>query len=151
MIVDVIENSSAYESLHPLFKAAFAFLKDSRNHTAADGRADIMGDKLFALTQSYETKPPQDGRHEAHRNYIDIQFIAGGEEEIGYAPLADLHTVTEYAPESDAGFYDGACSLVKMRKGMFAIFFPADAHMPCRHTSQSSAVKKIVVKVAASY
>ncbi len=151
MIVDTIENSLVYENLHPLFKAAFAFLKDSQDHTSANGRVDIASNDLFALPQSYETKPLQGGLYEAHRNYIDIQFIAEGEEVIGYAPLADLRTVTEYAPENDAGFYAGAGSLINMRKGMFAVFFPDDAHMPCRHTSQSSTVKKIVIKVAASY
>ncbi len=151
MIVDVIENSAAYESLHPLFKSAFAFLKDSRNHTAADGRTELSGDSLFALTQSYKTKPVQEGRHEAHRKYIDIQFIADGEESIGYAPLSDLKNVTQFDPEIDAGFYEGACSLIKMRKGMFAVFFPEDAHMPCRQTDKSASVKKIVLKVAVSY
>ncbi|MDD4101363.1 MAG: YhcH/YjgK/YiaL family protein [Kiritimatiellae bacterium] len=151
MIVDVIENSTAYESIHPLFKSAFAFLKDSRNHSAEDGRTDISGDKLFALTQSYETKPAHDGRHEAHRNYIDIQFIAAGEEVIGYAPLADLQTVTEFDPKSDAGFYEGPHTLIKLRRGMFAVFFPQDAHMPCRHIDKSASVKKIVLKVAVSY
>lgn len=151
MIVDVIENSAAYENLHPLFKPAFAFLKDSANHTAADGRTELCGDKLFALTQSYETKPAQDGRHEAHRKYIDIQFIADGDESIGYAPLADLQIVTEFDPKIDAGFYEGTSSLVTLRKGMFAVFFPGDAHMPCRHTGKSASVKKIVIKVAVSY
>lgn len=151
MVVDMIGNSAVYETLHPLFKSAFAFLKDGRNHTAADGRTEIAGGKLFALTQSYETKPLQDGLLEAHRNHVDIQFIAEGEEEIGYAPLADLQTVNEFNPETDAGFYKGDCSLIKLRQGMFAIFFPEDAHMPCRHTCKSSSVKKIVMKVAVSY
>jgi biofilm protein TabA len=151
MVVDVIGNSAAYENLHPLFKSAFAYLKDSRNHTAANGRTEIAGDKLFALTQSYETKPLKDGLLEAHRHHVDIQFIAEGEEEIGYAPLADLQTVTAFNPETDAGFYMGDCSLVKLRKGMFAIFFPEDAHMPCRHTRKSSSVRKIVLKVAVSH
>jgi len=87
MIIDSLENSSRYECLHPRFKAALEFLKRPDIEATPIGRLELDGALLFALTQEYETKPIHDGKLEAHKKYIDIQFIVSGEEFIGYAPL----------------------------------------------------------------
>ena len=148
MIVDTLAQAFRYEPLHAGFKAAFDFLRDTDLRSLADGRTEIDGDRLFALTQSYETKPVADGKLEAHRKYIDIQFIVSGEEYIGYAPLDDQPESTPFDVEKDIGFYHGdADCFVKLSAGMFAIFFPHDAHLPGRYLAVSSQVKKVVLKV----
>ena len=150
MVIDTLENSSRYENLHPRFKAAFAFLKRSDISTLALGRTEIEGSSLFALTQEYETKPIQEGKLEAHKKFIDIQLILEGEEFMGYAPLAEQTVAKPFDPDKDIGFYDGEAWFTRFRKGMFAIFFPQDAHLPGRHSDKPSKVKKIVLKIELS-
>ena len=147
MIIDTLEQAARYESLHPQFKAAFDFLRNTELLSLADGRTEIDGDRLFALTQSYETKPIDGGKLEAHRKYIDIQFIISGEEYIGYAPFESQSPVEPFSVEKDIGFYHGDASFSRLTAGMFAIFYPHDAHLPSRYLAASAHVKKVVLKV----
>lgn len=150
MIIDSLENVNRYTSLHPRFKAAFDFLKRPDLGTIALGRVDLDGTALFAIIQEYMTKPIKEGKLEAHRKYIDIQFILEGEELIGYAPFGGQPVSKAFDTEKDIGFYEGEAWFTLLRKGMFAILFPQDAHLPGRQTDQPKHVKKIVLKVAVS-
>ena len=150
MVIDTLDHSSSYENLHPRFKAAFAFLKRPDIATVALGRTDIDGNSLYALVQEYETKPIQEGKLEAHKKYVDIQMILEGEEFMGYAPLGGQTATKPFDPDKDIGFFDGEAWFTRFRKGMFAIFFPQDAHLPGRYTEKPSAVKKIVLKIQLS-
>jgi len=147
MIIDTLAQASCYEPLHAGFKAAFDFLRDTDLSSLAQGRTEIDGDRLFALTQSYETRSVAGGKLEAHRKYIDIQFIVSGEEHIGYAPLGDQPASAPFDTGKDIGFYHGDAGFVKLSAGMFAVFFPHDAHLPGRHLGVPSQVKKVVLKV----
>ena len=147
MIVDTLDRAPLYEPLHPRFKAAFDFLRDTDLLALPPGRTEIDGDNLFALTQSYETQPIQGGTLEAHRKYIDIQVVISGEEYIGYAPLADQPPVDAFDTEKDIGFYQGGGSFIRISAGMFAVFYPPDAHLPGRHIETPAHVKKVVLKV----
>jgi len=148
MVIDTLENSKRYEALHPLFKTAFEFLKRPCIDSVPVGRTELEGSKLFALVQEYETKPANEGKIEAHRQYIDIQFILEGEEFMGYAPLDELAPAQPFDATKDFGLYDGKACLTRVRKGMFAIFFPQDGHLPGRCGETPSHVKKIVLKIA---
>jgi YhcH/YjgK/YiaL family protein len=148
MVIDTLENCTRYETLHPRFKAAFDFLKRPGIDATPVGRLELDGALLFALTQAYETKPIQEGRLEAHKKYIDIQFVVSGEEFIGYAPLNNQAVAKPFDAEKDIAFYDGEAWFTLLRKGMFAIFFPQDAHLPGRYTEKTAQVKKIVLKIA---
>ncbi|MCL1920279.1 MAG: YhcH/YjgK/YiaL family protein [Kiritimatiellaeota bacterium] len=149
MIIDTLTQASRYEALHPRFKAAFDFLRGTGLQSLAPGRTEIDGDDLFALTQAYETQPAQGGKLEAHRTYIDIQFVISGEELIGYAPLQGQPPAGPFDAEKDIGFYHGDASFTKLSAGMFAILFPHDAHLPARHLTTPAHVTKTVLKVRA--
>jgi YhcH/YjgK/YiaL family protein len=101
------------------------------------------------MIQRYPTRNKQDMLFEAHKDYIDIQAIIDGEETIGHALTETLKDVVEpYKPDvvkySDPQMF----TEVKLAKGMFAIFYPDDAHKPCYdyHDGKSN-VHKLVVKV----
>jgi len=148
MIVDTLAQAARYADIHPRFQAAFDFLQKTNWESVADGRIEIQGKDLFALIQRYETKPLCEAKLEAHRLYIDIQFIISGEEAIGYAPLADQKETTPFNSEKDIGFYAGRASFTRLEKGMFAIYFPHDAHAPGRFLETPCAVRKAVLKIA---
>ena len=65
------------------------------------GKIPIQGDQVFALVQDNTTKPRAQGTWEAHRKYIDVQFLTAGVEEIGYANIKRKAGVLPILP---AGF-----------------------------------------------
>jgi YhcH/YjgK/YiaL family protein len=145
MIIDTLDNARLYENLHPLFAAGFEWVR-AAGADLAPGRFELDGG-MYALVQAYESKPVEGALFEAHRKFIDIQYILSGEETIYYAPLARLDA-GEYQPEKDYLPLTGAGMPLALRAGDFAVFFPADAHLPGRvSASGPSPVKKIVIKV----
>jgi YhcH/YjgK/YiaL family protein len=102
------------------------------------------------VVQRYRPKPPAEARWEAHRQYIDVQFLAGGVERIGYAPLGEaLSVVQAYDAQKDVVFFAAAGDFVTVPAGSFAIFWPTDVHAPCLAGEASPAtveVCKVVVK-----
>ena len=148
MILDTLDHANPYESLHPGFAAAFAFLRRPDLGGKADGRHAINGERVYALLQTYDTRPWADGFLEVHRRFIDIQFLLAGEEQIGYAPLAGQPVREAYREDKDIAFLDGAAEPLRLRPGVFAVFFPHDAHMPGRAVGAPARVRKAVVKVA---
>lgn len=148
MILDQLSHSAVYESLHPAFAAAFAFLRRPDLATLSEGRHMLDGDRLYAIVQEYDTRPLAGGLLEVHRRYIDIQFVVSGEELIGYAALADQTVKEPYQDAKDIAFLAGAADPIPLHQGQFAIFYPHDAHMPGRTVGAPARVRKIVVKVA---
>ena len=148
MIVDTLQNADRYLGIHPLFKAAFDFLRDTDLAALPDGSIELAAPKrLFANISTYLTKPVEWGKMEAHRRYIDIQCVAAGEEQIGWVPLDGQLEATPFDPDSDIGFYEGETSLVTIRPGQFMVLFPGEGHLPCRAIGDPVHVKKIVLKV----
>jgi YhcH/YjgK/YiaL family protein len=127
--------------------AGFHFLQTADLAAAAPGRIDIDGDNVFALVQAYNSKPMEQGFWEAHRKYIDIQYVVSGEEKMGYANLSQLNA-SEYDAAKDFLPLHGNGSFIRLSAGMFTLFMPADAHMPGMAVDEPSAVKKVVVKIA---
>ena len=114
-----------------------------------DGRVEVEGTRIIAMPQGYLTRPAEQCRWEAHRKYIDIQYIVAGAEKMGWAPVASLVADGAFDEAKDVGFYTGTGDLLTVRAGMFAIFLPQDGHMPCMHPAgQAQQVRKIVMKVA---
>lgn len=149
MIADTINNSELYKNLSPLIKKGFDYIKQTDFSKMELGKYLIEGDALFALFQEYETKDINDCKLEAHKKYIDIQFILSGRELIGVTPLTDQLPSKEYNADDDYALYDNiSSSMIKLESGDFAIFFPTDLHMPClKIDNRSEKVKKVVIKV----
>lgn len=150
MIIDKIKNAKTYINLSPRLTTALEFLAKADFSKKENGRYDIDGDNIYYLVQRYATKPIEEGRLEAHKKYIDIQFVAQGEENMGYCTVYDgLAIETPYNMEKDVMFYKrpDKLSFVGLYKGMFSVLFPDDAHMPQRQIKGPSEVLKVVVKV----
>jgi YhcH/YjgK/YiaL family protein len=149
MVHDHISNASHYAFPNALLQKGLDFLRSSDAASMQIGRIDLVGDQLFAMMQEYFTRPEKDCFWEAHRKYIDIQYICAGVEEIGYAPLDSLKVIEPYDAAKDFAKLAGDGSILRIPAGMFAIFFPHDAHKPCMAPDGVGApVRKIVVKVA---
>jgi biofilm protein TabA len=150
MIFDTLAHSARYETLHPLFPKTFAFLR-TVDGTQAVGRHDLEGDACFALVQTYATKPLDQALFEAHRRYIDVQFVQSGRETILWAPLSSMQEQTmAYDETKDAALWKQVpdSTSLHLSPGHFAILFPQDAHAPGVVWEKAEPVFKVVVKVA---
>lgn len=113
-----------------------------------DGRHEI-DEHNYVIVSTYTVEPPQDRRPEAHKEYIDIQFIIEGEELIGYADHSQAGRLKEQIPERDLYFYESVANetFLKVTAGSYAVFYPWDIHRPNCQSVAGSKVRKAVVKV----
>lgn len=146
MIIDKIENIEIYKNLNSKIAKSLEYLKNTDFSKIENGRYDLEED-VFAIVQEYNSKPLENNKLEAHKVYTDIQYIAEGCEKIGYETLDKLTISEEYDEKRDILFYKEQGELFTINKGMFAIFFPQDAHMPGIRVNEPIKVKKIVIKI----
>ena len=147
MIIDKLTNSQFYSGLGERINRAFDYLKNTNFAQMELGKYEIDGDNIFALVNEYITKDESEGKLEAHKKYIDVQFVAKGKELMGYAPLDNQQVIDEYNEQNDITFFSGEKSFTQVDEGMFAIFFPTDIHLPGIKLTEKSYVKKVVIKV----
>ncbi|MBL7075848.1 MAG: YhcH/YjgK/YiaL family protein [Kiritimatiellae bacterium] len=145
------QSDDRYENLHGRpWDRAFEFLAGLYGD-AEEGRYTLDGDAMYAVVDSYETRTPESARPEAHRDYIDIQVVLAGHEQIAWWSTPGLEVVKPYDPEKDIVFFDRpdvTGATLDMIPGRFAVFFPGDAHMPCLQADAGpTPVKKVVIKI----
>lgn len=142
------------------FAAAFAYVREalSPGSAAADRLAGLIAGQTerieldggaFALDQAYVPRARSEGFFESHRKYIDVQVIVAGEELMEVQDVSRLVVSEPYQPERDLLKYADSAdtSVLTMRTGDVAVFFPEDGHMPSLRWRNASVVRKTVVKV----
>ena len=151
MIKDNIRNFALYQNAHPQFARAFKIILETPADQP-DGATDFDGIKR--MVQSYATRPADDKRMEAHEKFIDIQYVAIGEEKFFFADKKIFEVTEPYNPEKDVEFYDSAdfeksaqAEASVLHAGEFAVFFPDDAHKPSLITDGVHDIKKILLKI----
>ena len=151
MIVSNLNNLDHQVLMTPSMRKAFDFLRGRDLHALPDGRVDIDGDRVFALVQRYETARTEAPKFEYHRKYIDVQFIASGEEVIGWALSGTMQITEAYDEKKDICFgtvTNGTWTPVLLQAGQAAVLWPEDAHAPRLAAGEPLPVMKIVIKVA---
>ena len=130
---------------------ALRFLQEFEGQDLSDGRIDVDGDRVFAIVQTYETASHDTPRFEGHRKYVDIQYVASGQEVIGWAPTGRA-TITEPYVEGRDAWLGTVCAdeviPVRLSRGQLVVLWPEDAHSPGQTAGAPSKVRKIVVKIA---
>jgi YhcH/YjgK/YiaL family protein len=147
VVTDHLDRADRYRALAPRIAQALDYVRATTFASLADGKYAIDGDRVFALVQRYTTKPAAQGRWEAHRQYIDLQCVCEGVEQIGYAPL-DTLTAEPYDAARDLTWLEGGGDFVTVRAGRFMLLWPDDAHMPGLAAGPAVPVLKAVVKIA---
>lgn len=146
MILESLNNTKRIESLHPLFKQAFDYLKSTDFSKMEDGKYELEGSRLYVNIASIFGKEKKDAAIETHKKYIDIQMPLLGVEKIGWKPGSELQQESvPYKEEKDIAFYiDQPTAYTKIYPGQFAIYFPEDGHAP--GIGQGN-IRKVIVKV----
>jgi YhcH/YjgK/YiaL family protein len=146
VIIDDLKHASMYYGLGPGLEKALRYLQETDFAGVAPGRYELEGDAVFALVQEYDSKPREQGFWEAHRRYLDVQYVVSGAEYMGFSGIDRLQAGA-YDADKDFVKLDGDGEFAKLRAGSFAILAPQDAHMPGMAIAQPQPVKKVVVKV----
>lgn len=146
MIVFDLQNSSRIESLHPLFKTLFEYVKSHDLLNSAPGRIDIDGDNLFINNVEADGVDADKQPLEVHRTYIDVHILLGGAERIGWKPLENVtDEVKPYSAADDCALYaDSPSAYVDLHPGEFMIVYPEDTHAPL---IGSGKIRKLIGKV----
>lgn len=155
MIYDKLTNMSFYKGLSTDIYAGLLFLnavtKDLENGVyIVNPNVKAIVSEYITIVSEYITKEVNEYGYEAHREYIDIQYLISGEEKILFLPLEYLKETKSYNAEQDAAFYEKATinpQEILIGNGYFAILFPQDGHMPQLNVNKPEIVKKVVVKV----
>lgn len=130
------------------WEKAFTFLQETNLNSLPEGKLELDGENLFISVNQYHSKEKPDTKYEAHKKYIDIQYVISGEEQIGLTKLNSVSETESYDPKKDLIFYtfEGG-EYFKASSSNFFIFFPEDVHRPGIKLKESVAVKKLVVKL----
>lgn len=146
MIKDNIKRAETYYNISENLKKGFEWIKNNDLKNMTDGRYEIS-DKIYANLQSYTTK--DDAPYEAHRDYIDIQYMIKGAERSGVTDYSNCSVKEEYNKEKDIEFLN--CNseekFYELLENEFFVFFPHDAHKPALKINENKNVKKVIVKV----
>lgn len=147
MIVNFLHKSEKYHHLHPAFPAAFEYFRSIDPGTLSPGRHVIDGESLYILIERTQGKGISKARLEAHRKYIDIQYIVEGGDTIGILPLSLCSLVeAPYDENRDIEYFaDQPVEWVSLPAGSFIIFYPDDAHAPLAGQGE---VVKAIAKIA---
>ncbi|MBQ7301845.1 MAG: YhcH/YjgK/YiaL family protein [Clostridia bacterium] len=147
MIFDQIQNLSVYRAVLPGMEAVLDFLSRTELTSLAAGKIRLGGGVVCNVNR-YE--PKTESKWEAHRNYIDLQYVVSGAETMVYASLDDAVDADEYNAEKDLHLFGNADRSVSMafHAGDFALFFPQDVHMPgLKNEETDGEVLKLVFKI----
>src|SRR5574344_319581 len=149
MIKGNIKSFNNIENLPENIKLGLDFIKNTDLKTIKCGKYQIQGDDIYANVQDYTSKLVENGKFEAHKKYIDIQYVIEGMEQIGVEHVSDMQEETVYENEKDIVFLSTKkdFEFIKLNIEDFVILYPEDAHMPSIAIKTPTYVKKVVVKV----
>ncbi|MFX0102384.1 MAG: YhcH/YjgK/YiaL family protein [Candidatus Hodarchaeota archaeon] len=155
MIHDKLENWTRYKEIKADFADAFKWIEEHKDNPPKDGKYPVK-EGMFAIVDTYKTKSLQDSEFEAHRKYMDIQYVISGKEFILNPSTVDFsENHVPYSEDKDIEFFKvkdpkSDSSRMLMHKGDFLVLWPGEWHMPCVRHIESKAddvVKKIVIKI----
>jgi len=157
MIFGHITHSESYRTLlaNPVWQTAFDAL-GTLTRGSPLGITELNGKKQYVNVHEYDTIARDECRFEHHHHTVDLQYIIDGGECIDWAPAWELKSDGDYLEDKDFQYLhtpitqDKEFSILKMRAGYFAIFYPTDAHRPKVYDGLNQRVYKAVVKIDTS-
>ena len=143
MIVCPWKDIKKYATLLPGIDEAFDAVNALTEYENKKNYPLSNGNRFFVAVDT--TKEP--ALAEAHRNYLDIQYIVQGSETMGWAPIETLTPAGEYNPTKDKIMYSGHVDFMDIAAGYCYVVYPEDGHMPGVHLDAPQSYRKLVVKL----
>ncbi len=126
-------------------KVVSAFLAEWEGKELPVGRYELA-DGCYAVVSEFDTRV--NAKFEAHKRFIDVQYLQSGEEDILCAPLSAGVETVPYNDVKDVTFYSCDNQIVNahISGGVGVILMPEDLHAPCNGTPVTHN-KKILFKI----
>lgn len=147
MIVDHISNREKYYCLGENVRASLDYFAGIGDGELEKANVQVT-DEILVKVRPMMTKPESECSFEAHKNDVDIHFVAYGSEQIGYADVKKLKELS-YNEEKDMYALEGTGDKITLDKGYFLIAYPQDAHMPCIAPGEPAPLGKMIAKFKA--
>jgi YhcH/YjgK/YiaL family protein len=116
-----------------------------------DNLFEVEGRNLYYILSSYETTSDLKLKlPEAHKKYIDFQYIIYGKEQIGLSDYSNIKKISaEYDNEKDIELFEKVEneSFFTLNQNYYAIFFPEDIHRPGICINRPENVRKVIFKL----
>lgn len=144
MIVCPFKEIGRYAAIIPGLEEAIAAVKELTDLTP---RTIPLSGSNKILVQSGTTKAAASCDSEAHRQFLDIQYVLEGEEVMGWAPVETLTPTGEFNETKDKGMYAGSVDFIRITAGNCYVVYPEDAHMPGVHLDTPTEYRKLVIKL----
>lgn len=127
---------------------ALDYIQNLDKSTLTPGKHEV-NDEFFYNYMEYEVKEPTDSIYEAHKNYVDIQYIVEGQERVDVSFEAYMELDTPYDTEKDIMFFKNPTKSFSriLGAGEYIIVLPHELHKPGQKVGENGNVKKIVGKV----
>jgi len=136
------------KTLYEKLTEALDYIKNLDKGTLTPGIHEV-NDEFYYNYLEYEAKEPTNSIYEAHKNYVDIQYIVEGQEHIDVSFEEYMELDTPYDAEKDIMFFKNPKESFAriLGPGEYVIVLPHELHKPGQKVGENGNVKKIVGKV----
>ncbi|EOI3458049.1 N-acetylneuraminate anomerase [Cronobacter turicensis] len=147
MIAGKIQNVTT-AGLPPVMIDAIAQALAANPAQKAPGRY-VLEERLLMNVMCFTTQSAQEKRAELHQDYIDIQILLEGAEQVRYGFAGSERACGEWHKEDDYQL----CARIEaeqrlfMESGMFVVFMPGEPHKPGCCVGDAADIKKVVLKL----
>ena len=145
--VNAAEFYKQYQANKAVWDKAFLFIKENNLDTISVGKHIIDGDNAYASITEAPSKELDKASWESHKNYIDLQYVIKGQEQIAVAPISAATVTKPYDAAKDVANYTAEGTFYTAGPGTFFLFFPEDVHRPNIKVAGFDVVKKMVIKI----
>lgn len=149
MIFTSIYSNDDHKAYPEVIRRMIDYLKSNDFVKMEPGVYELQGKDLYVQVFDATTGPVEEKRPESHEDYLDIQFLASGEEKLGFTPNTGKYEVDEHILERDLIFYKSVENegFIYAVPGCVSVFFPCDIHRPAVAAGEPMTVRKVVIKV----
>lgn len=147
MILDNIAHRSSYRQMTDLTQV-LEYMAEQNVQTMPEVAVQLREGEVFVNPAQFTSKPIEECRFEAHRNFADVHYILEGSETIIVADIAKTTETTPYNKLQDIGFATCTEGVVcTLYPGDFLVCFPQDAHRVGIMQNAPMPVKKLIGKI----
>lgn len=112
----------------------------------------FITDDISLNIEEYTTQQSNKKQFEAHKKFIDLQYMIFGNEIIEVCDILYLENATLYNEEKDVLFYENTkdkkyIQNLLLNSGEWVLLFPEDGHKPCIQYQNAQKVRKAVFKI----
>ncbi|MGB5445961.1 MAG: YhcH/YjgK/YiaL family protein [Psychromonas sp.] len=153
MLIGTIKASLEHGYYPPIIKQIFDYFAamDLDQLTLGRHTFPFAADKMWFVILEYDKQPQADFLPEVHKYYSDLQIVLSGSETMAWALDSGAYEVAgEYNEVRDLLFYKVQTmplNYLQAIPGNFYLFTPNTIHITNIDDGQTSAVRKLVVKI----